>query len=268
MDVYPRSKTWPYLTVVALLFALAVWYPRWWVTGEHSAHVGLHAASRATVASRGRGASPTVAAKQIEAIRVPLQPPIARRIAVSPEPAFAEAAETDATARFPRDSVAVNDSKAETLEVVEPASPPVPDVGPILPPGSLRPLELTPADIDGLATSLPTELMDHDLQLQSAADATAPLATTWPRPVSLWDTIGQLGMESKQVASWVNDVQDTLNQLQTIPSLEDPRALELCERMSDLARVAPDLEIYLTESNRRHLRRVRYGLDRAHKSGA
>ena len=34
MDVYPRSKTWPYMTVVGLLFLLALWYPHWWVSWE------------------------------------------------------------------------------------------------------------------------------------------------------------------------------------------------------------------------------------------
>ena len=64
------------------------------------------------------------------------------------------------------------------------------------------------------------------------------------------------------MASWVNDVQDTLNNLQTIATLEDPRVRDLCDRMSELAVRAPALEVYLTESNRRQLRRVRYGLER------
>ena len=91
------------------------------------------------------------------------------------EPAFAETAETAATARFPRDSVVDGRARSNpTLEVMEPVEPPGTGVGPILPPGDRRPLDLTPAEIDGLADSLPAEVMSHDSQLQSAADASSP----------------------------------------------------------------------------------------------
>jgi hypothetical protein len=265
MDVYPRSRTWPYLIIVVLLFLLALAGPDRWGSWRDAGMGRLQRIAQALGGRTGpRGPARAVPqALVIEPAVAVLQPPVSQRVAVSPEPSFAASSDHATTAQFPPDAVedagrqqgATRGASGWPAEVIDP-------VGPIPPPTPPRPLDLTPADIEGLADSLPADVTEHRAMLQSAADATAPLPSAWPRPVSLWDATGRLGTESAQVAAWANQVQDTLNALQTVPTLVDPRAGELIERMRALAERAPQLEVYLTEANRCQLRRVRYGLER------
>jgi hypothetical protein len=74
--------------------------------------------------------------------------------------------------------------------------------------------------------------------------------------------IVQLNPQSSQVAAWVNDTQETLSSLHEVPTLEHPGAVAVFDRMNELAARCPELEVYLSESNRRQLRRIRYGLQR------
>jgi hypothetical protein len=135
-------------------------------------------------------------------------------------------------------------------------------VGPIPPPAAWPLLDLTPADLEGMAGSLPSPRGPAETLLQTGADATTPLHTTWPRPGSLYEMLIGLRPESSQVATWANETQDALGALASVPTLEEPAAAEIFDQLEALAARSPRLEVYLAEENRRTLRRIRYGLER------
>ncbi len=137
--------------------------------------------------------------------------------------------------------------------------------GPLVPPeaklvrGNRPPLDLSRSDLTGLNSSLPAA----DL----LPDGAAPITTDervacWPRPAALWKLLDQFAPNSAQVAAWKHDVENSLNSVHQSPHLTDQRVVEQLERLASLAQQTKSLEVYLTESDRVLLRRIRYGIER------
>ena len=247
MDVYPRTRTWPYVVVVLLLFGYAVAYPQW-----RSGQVATSATWRDRVP---RFATRTVRHPQrgddqrvhvdfrpdwLRHEKLPLHPPVAERVTLDPESPLAAAEpqpmafESREPKRFDTQTVAAFTSSIGTEpELPDPSITPLPSPGSERTSGSENPLELPSSDIGHVAPALPKSNLPTPSVL-TPADINPPPAM-WPMPVALQADLDKLAVTAGPLADWKQQVEHQLEALVTTPLAADPTAghLDALEQLAD-----------------------------------
>ncbi len=279
MDVYPRSRIWPLLTVVLLLFGAAIYYPAWrisWETLEHTKRwaiarwqgdAGFPGAAESNASKQVHGAGPLPRAwnRRLRVALAPLQPPVAQRVAVEVEPDFRAYAETVSTAGFPPD-LATQTMPLESDQPIPRAVDASSAVGPELPAGAhdlhsaVRSLELPRSDLDTIATSLPDTSVD--LSFAETRTEQAEPAGPWPRTTKLYELWGQLPTDNGQIAKWKAELAEELTAFHSLDRLTDESVPDRLRRLSALASKTEMLEAYLAPPDRVKIRCLRFGMER------